>query len=87
MSKEGEVKKKIFCDQCPSGFAEKKNLNKHIKNLHKPKKILCSECDYKTNSNYAMKIHFQKHSKNEVPPKLFVIVVMEQETRVIFTNM
>ena len=70
MSKEGEVKKNFFCDQCPSGFAEKKNLNKHIKNLHKPKKILCSECDYKTNSNYAMKIHFQKHSKNEVPPKI-----------------
>ena len=38
MSKEGEVKKNFFCDQCPSGFAEKKNLNKHIKKLHKPKK-------------------------------------------------
>merc|ERR1711888_270764 len=45
------------CTQCDKQFKEVYNLNKHIKNVHKEKKLKCEKCNYTSNDLFNMQRH------------------------------
>ena len=47
----------IQCDICKQEFKEVKNLNKHMKNVHKEKNLKCTMCSYITNDPFNMQRH------------------------------
>lgn len=58
--------KKLKCQICPSTFTTKKYLNRHVKKVHGEKKLICEQCNYRTNfkQNFLrhLKTHEIKHS-------------------------
>ena len=56
------------CEDCNSTFLEKKNYNKHMRNVHSEKKLECQHCEYKTNDNSSLKRHIITHEAKEEPP-------------------
>ena len=48
-------------EDCNSTFSEKKNYNKHMRNVHNEKKLECQHCEYKTNDNSSLKRHIITH--------------------------
>ena len=53
--------KTLFCNQCDKSFALKHGLSRHIDNVHLQKKDkLCLYCDYKTYSNFNLRLHASK---------------------------
>eukprot|EP00088_Acartia_fossae_P024072 TRINITY_DN2504_c2_g1_i5.p1 TRINITY_DN2504_c2_g1~~TRINITY_DN2504_c2_g1_i5.p1 ORF type:complete len:626 (+),score=101.23 TRINITY_DN2504_c2_g1_i5:81-1958(+) len=61
-------KEKLPCNLCTKTFVSKAGLDRHIKQIHQ--KIMdfqCDSCDYKTYTNYNLKIHISKmHTKEEL---------------------
>ena len=47
----------LRCSICTAEFKELKNLNKHVKNIHRDKNIKCDNCSYTTNDSYNFKKH------------------------------
>ena len=56
------------CEDCNSTFLEKKNYNKHMRNVHSEKKLVCQHCQFKTNDNSSLKRHIITHETKEEPP-------------------
>ena len=56
------------CEDCNSTFLEKKNYNKHMRNVHSEKKLECQHCQFKTNDNSSLKRHIITHENKEEPP-------------------
>ena len=53
------------CNICNQEFKELKNLNKHIKNIHKEKHLKCSNCSYNTPYPFNMERHIESCTKRK----------------------
>ena len=50
---------RYHCTQCTASFSFTRNLNQHIKETHEEKRLLCDQCEFTTNKNYALKNHIE----------------------------
>ena len=55
---EDKVFAHIKCDRCEKTFSSKEHMKRHIKRIHdKILDVHCLQCDYKTYSNFNLRIH------------------------------
>merc|ERR1712129_522398 len=58
--------KDIFCEQCPSSFSSKQQLNQHLVRHGEEKQFECDVCDKMFKAKAALKVHSNIHTKEKL---------------------
>lgn len=66
----------MFCDLCLKVYSTRKNISKHMENVHGSKRYSCNVCDFKTANKQVLERHKLIHGAKVECPICFKIVAV-----------